>query len=221
MDSLGAAGIEAGGSVISSLVGASSAAANRDWQEKMSDTAHQREVADMKAAGINPLLSVTGGSGASTPTGNVFTPENPFRGLAQTALTRQMNQSIIEKNSADAKLADESARTQITQQNVNSALADKSQADAELSRSQLPEVDNRVINLHNQSLLNSAQAHAVEQENRKRDVVGDLWNMGGKALDDVRQGATNLWDIIKQTPQSSIWGKIAKEGTKWLSNDTK
>ena len=48
---------------------ASEAQKQRDWETQMSNTAYQRQVADMRAAGVNPAMAMSGSSGASTPSG--------------------------------------------------------------------------------------------------------------------------------------------------------
>lgn len=48
------------------------ALANREWQERMSNTAYQRAVKDMREAGLNPILAFQNG-GASTPGGSTAT----------------------------------------------------------------------------------------------------------------------------------------------------
>lgn len=76
--------ISAGGSIAGNLAGGlitnsqnrRNAQIQMDYQTNMSNTAHQREMADLKAAGLNPLLTATGGAGASTSQGAMATMEN-------------------------------------------------------------------------------------------------------------------------------------------------
>ncbi len=93
-----AAALQGGGQAVSSGFNLFEAHRNRKFQREMAGTAHQREVRDLKKAGLNPILSATGGRGASTPGGAQGRVENPAEGLA-------LLQSQLEINSAQtAKL---------------------------------------------------------------------------------------------------------------------
>ena len=62
--------VDLGGNLLGNHSAKQEAQANRDWQADMSNTAIQRRVADLKKAGLNPLLAVSNASsGASTPSG--------------------------------------------------------------------------------------------------------------------------------------------------------
>jgi len=114
---------------------------SREFQKQMSDTAHQREVADLRRAGLNPVLSAHG-SGASTPGGAQARVEDigegASRGVASALAVRQAEAQIdltraqaenIRGQTFDLQTQAASGRYDLIAQQVRSATLSADQAE--------------------------------------------------------------------------------------------
>lgn len=156
LGSLLSAGASLLGGVISSSSNRKIAGDQMDFQANMSNTSHQREVADLREAGLNPILSAKYG-GASTPPGaaipmqDIVSPavnsalatrrldaelENMFATNEKIKSDTSLNRSLEAKAKADALVSTNSARNiQVQNSILHSKLPGlKTEADIDSSR---------------------------------------------------------------------------------------
>lgn len=188
-----AAGASVAGGLLTNESAKREARRNREFQERMSSSAHQREVRDLRAAGLNPILSATGGSGASSPAGNMA----PIEDVVGKGVTSAIDSLRLKK---EIQAADSQIQLNEAQGHAASAAATR---DATTAKNN--ELNAQVL----KATLPATLKHAEYDKNMA--PMDAILNRVNKATQAIPRLNINLGTSGKKPS----WQGVGKDGTKY------
>lgn len=182
---VGSGALDVAGGILTNLSNRGLAKEQMQFQERMRSTSHQTEVADLLAAGLNPVLSA-GGRGADSPSGAMATMANPAEGLSNKILARQQakNQAFISKaaiNKSNSEVALNDSQSQVNAMNALKIAADTNVSEA--TKRKLEKEINKIvaeINLtKSKTNLSNQQYQILENQMQKLAKINQMYKVPG------------------------------------------
>lgn len=170
---------------------ATEAEKERDWSMAMSNSSHQREVNDLKRAGLNPVLSANGGASAYSASSASASADNSAPALIASIYQTKLNN----ENSAKIAAAQRAQDFKIAQMNNKNAL-------------QLAKI-NQAISKYASDKASSASKY-VSDQNYSASVYGTNVSSATSSANSRRQYGSTDAGMIDSLGLGKKGTKIAK-----------